>query len=472
MVLDLRVGNSLAIQHEDRFIEVRIKSLTDTGCEVIDLEDKTHKVSFEEVYPVKITKRWLKDNDLTCMDENNNNEEEGTELNYIHSSLPITYSHTDHRLFVYSHIFPVKIKYVHHFQNALLDCGIEFTPIFKDSHYTQIDGVPIINFLGGLRRGRDFFDTNVAFGLNKMPKFQMSQPKAASKVGVGMMDMGPQINFKRAFRPILGIQDPNLKRIVRYVFNHINLTFTDRTAIIYVNSHPLSSNVYYISSEPISDLNSYQGETVASSWDKIVEFINNFNYFVQGDFDLGVVFDGRQIQSTDSELVKRGALLADILINYEKTGSKVQNRYYILRKETGNGPGEAKLYFKSALTGKEFPGFSEMFPAYLDQKYNKYVSMVAVSEEEWNNLFIPGVAEESPIREPINLEDIYYKARFSSREAVAVPGSPQEVEASEEEQPAVDTSRVNEEAVVELSPQPEVVNRILRKKPKARKKKI
>ena len=371
MITDLRNGNCLAIQKDDRFLEVTISCLGSTRCDVKDVDDKEHKVPYNEIYPIKITKRWLKDNELTCVDEN---EEEGS--NYVHRFLPITYSHSDHRLFVYGHIFPVKIKYVHHFQNALIDCGIEFIPVIKDSHYTQVEGIPAVSFLGGLKQGNDFFDTNAAFGLSSMPKFQMASSGGmarSSRRPGGIVDNGA---YQHSFVTIDRIEDDYIREITRYLYDHVSLDGTGRSVTIYLESQ--GDGRYRIRRTRIN----YDPRYISDiPWEKIVEFARDFNRYITGDYDLGIVLLDRPIREDDDENIKKGVLLAEFLNDFNSSHAP-NRRVYVYNQISPD-----RLSIKNPRTGVEIPSVrvDDMFT--LERNYGAtYVAFRGVSLEEYSSI--------------------------------------------------------------------------------------
>lgn len=280
MITDLRIGSVVAIQKPesgDGFLKVSINCLGSTKCDLVDSEGNEYKIPYDQLFPIKITKRWLKNNEFNCVDEG---EEES---NYIHQNLPITYIHSEHKLFVYGHIFPIKVKYVHHFQNALIDCGIEFPVDLKESHYTQVECIPITNLLGGLKKSREFFDTNAAFGLSGMPKMGLHSVGTAISGNRRRRDANPL--YKDSFVLIDGITSlGNQRRLARYFYDHTQVDpITDRIVPCYLMAQ--DQGLCIISNEP-----SFR-EAVLDDFDitNLSEFIANFNNYVRGSYEVGLI---------------------------------------------------------------------------------------------------------------------------------------------------------------------------------------
>jgi hypothetical protein len=229
MITDLRIGNCVVIQKNSEYHAGIIQTLGDTKCGVKDNSDKIVSLPYDNFRPAKITKRWLHDNEFDDIDEGSpeglSMEEPGSSSSrFVHRSLPISYSHGDHRLFVYGHIFPVKVLYVHHIQNALIDCGILFEPVFRDSHCSQVEGCPIIQLLGGMKKSPEFFDTNAAFGFSGMPKLKMAPS------GRAMSNKRPAspyvIDFQRNFVSIMGIRDEEVRNLARFFYDEVGIDNT------------------------------------------------------------------------------------------------------------------------------------------------------------------------------------------------------------------------------------------------------
>ena len=249
MITDLRIGNCIVIQKNSGYHAGIIQTLGDTKCGVKDQSDKTMSLPYDNFRPAKITKRWLHDNEFDDIDEGSQEgqpeEEPGSSARFVHRNLPISYSHGDHRLYVYGHIFPVKVLYVHHIQNALIDCGISFEPIFRDSHCTQVEGYPIVQLLGGMKKSPEFFDTNAAFGFSGMPKLKVaSSGKAMSNRKIASPYA---MDFQRSFVSILGIMDEGVRVIARYFYDNVGLDSTGNFTVAVLTR--VAPDAYVFSSE-------------------------------------------------------------------------------------------------------------------------------------------------------------------------------------------------------------------------------
>jgi hypothetical protein len=274
MITDLRIGNCIVIQRNSEYHAGIIQTLGDTKCSVKDQSDKTMSLPYDNFRPAKITKRWLHDNEFDDIDEGTPEgqpvEEPGSSARFVHRSLPISYSHGDHRLYVYGHIFPVKVVYVHHIQNALIDCGISFEPVFRDSHCTQVDGCPIVQLLGGMKKSPEFFDTNAAFGFSGMPKLKVVQS------GKAMSNRKPAfphtMNFKHSFVSIAGIIDEGVRSLAEYFYDNVAIDRTGNFTITELIK--IGPDAYVFTSGA-------PGNSQPLPWEVIIRFINSYSEIVR-----------------------------------------------------------------------------------------------------------------------------------------------------------------------------------------------
>lgn len=305
MITDLRIGNCIVIQKNSGYHAGVIQTLGDTKCSVKDQSDKTTSFPYDNFRPAKITKRWLHDNEFDDIDEGSPEgqpaEEPGSSSRFVHRSLPISYSHGDHRLFVYGHIFPVKVLYVHHMQNALIDCGISFEPVFRDSHCNQVDGYPIVQLLGGMKKSPEFFDTNAAFGFSGMPKLKVA---SSGKAISNRKPASPYLlDFQNSFVSIMGLQNEGDRNLARYFYENVGLDGTGNfTSVSLVR---VGQNSYVFTTEG-SPKNS-----IPMPWESISRFIEDYP---------GIVRDRRYRLAIHAVTEARDRLLEEypeVLLNNE-----------------------------------------------------------------------------------------------------------------------------------------------------------
>ena len=368
MITDLRNGSVVAIQRQDAgegFLKVSINCIGSTKCDLVDFEGNEYKVSYDQIFPIKITKRWLKNNDFNCVDEG---EEES---NYIHQFLPVTYLHSEHKLFIYGHIFPIKVKFVHHFQNALLDCGIKFPVDLKESHYTQVELIPIINLLGGLKKSREFFDTNAAFGLSSMPKIGLnSVGTAISGDRRRKMGLDPVSIYKGEFTIIDGIDSyRNQRNLARFFYD---TTIVDSVTNKIVPCYLVKNqDVYQICGDP-----SFRGPTMSIDLDDFSTFIANFNNYVRGSYRIGLVLIQEGILEEINEYINQALFIGRILT---ETSIGFRPRF-LLNRGDGN-----RTCIKCCSDGKEYIIFSEEVENLRVSGILDHVRLSVVSRDEYVN---------------------------------------------------------------------------------------
>ena len=274
MITDLRIGNCIVIQKNSGYHAGIIQTLGDAKCSVKDQSDKTMSLPYDNFRPAKITKRWLHDNEFDDIDEGSPEGqpvgEPGSSTRFVHRSLPISYSHGDHRLYVYGHIFPVKVLYVHHIQNALIDCGISFEPVFRDSHCAQVGECPIVQLLGGMKKSPEFFDTNAAFGFSGMPKLKVAQ---SGKAMSNRKPVSPHVmDFRSSFVSIIGIMNEGARILARYFYDNVVLDRTGNFTVAILSRVGLDSYVFTSDSPRNSQ---------PLPWDDIIRFINDYPKIVR-----------------------------------------------------------------------------------------------------------------------------------------------------------------------------------------------
>ena len=281
MIHDLRLGNCITVQKGSNFVHGIVTGLDhEDKVKYKPLDEKNnYGTTIENIHPLKVTKKWLRDNEF------NEEFQEGIdeEQKYVHQNLPIIYSHNNHRLFIYGRIFPVKVPYIHQLQNILLDCGIDLEVKIKVSHCTQVECTPISQLLGGMKKSRDFFDTNSAFGFSGMPKLTLGDAqKAISSRTFSSMPKLKSINdyqidyqnrFRESFININEIIDDEVRNLARFFFNNPILDTIDRTRVLGTVLE-VSPGVFVIQGYK-SDLRSN-----LISLNGIIEFINSWNRIV------------------------------------------------------------------------------------------------------------------------------------------------------------------------------------------------
>lgn len=233
MIHDLRIGNCITVRKGSNFVHGIVTGLDhEDKVKYKPLDEKDiYGTTLENIHPLKVTKKWLRDNEF------NEEFQEGIdeEQKYVHQNLPIIYSHNNHRLFIYGRIFPVKVPYIHQLQNILLDCGIDLEVKIKVSHCTQVECTPISQLLGGMKKSRDFFDTNSAFGFSGMPKLTLggAQKAITSRTYSSMSRLEPtidsQFRFRESFVTIDDIEDEEVRSLARFFFNIPTLDIIDGT---------------------------------------------------------------------------------------------------------------------------------------------------------------------------------------------------------------------------------------------------
>ena len=386
---DLRNGNYLAIIKSDKFLEVIINCLGPTSCDLMGIDGKDYRASYNQIYPIKITKRWLKDNDFNCTNEIDGENEENIDEKYIHRTLPIVYSKSDHRLFIYGHLFPVKIKYVHHLQNALIDCGIEFIPIIKESHYTQYESIPILELLGGLRKRKEFFDTNIAFGLSGMPKFNMVSSGNYARTNNKDKNRVDNESFRSSFVYIDGVGHPIIHSILRYLWDEqvvLDKT-TGRSITLFVEKY--GDDRYRFKKDPLME-----NHSEPFSWKILNTFINNFNEYIRGDYDIGIIPLNFYTNSLEcSDRIKKSLLLGNILTDYAHYSSRASMIFIMA---------ENWVSIKNARTGFEIPEVSRNILMSMKSLYSDFVSFGQVTTADYESIRPYSIPDIQPAPEIAN----------------------------------------------------------------------
>ena len=370
MITDLRIGSVVAIQKpefEDGFLKVSINCLGPTKCDLVDSEGNEYKIPYDQLFPIKITKRWLKNNEFNCVDEG---EEES---NYIHQNLPITYIHSEHKLFVYGHIFPIKVKYVHHFQNALIDCGIEFPVDLRESHYTQVEGISITNLLGGLKKSREFFDTNAAFGLSSMPKISLRSVGTAISGDKRRRDRDANSLYKYSFVLIDGIDSlRDQRRLAEYFYDHTQVDqITNRIIPCYllVQDQGLCMLSYELS---------FRGSTISDiEIADLSEFISNFHNYVRGSYEVGLIPVSDLPDNSLNDIISRALFIGRAYNNIlQNPGFDLKVQFY---KE------EDRIHLRCTGDEKEFVISDMIFETLIGFLENIHARLFSVSSDQFAN---------------------------------------------------------------------------------------
>lgn len=282
MIHDLRIGNCITVQKGNSFVHGIVTGLDqEDKVKYRPLDEKNiYGTTLENIHPLKVTKKWLRDNEFNEEFQ----EEIDEEQKYAHQNLPIIYSHNNHRLFIYGRIFPVKVPYIHQLQNILLDCGIDLEVKIKASHCTQVECTPISQLLGGMKKSRDFFDTNSAFGFSGMPKLTLggAQKAISSRTFSSMSRLKStidyQVRFRESFITINEIEDEEVRSLARFFFNNPILDAIDGTRALgtVFEVSPGAWAIQGYESDQCSDPISLDGIIrFINLWDRIV-LNNNF----------------------------------------------------------------------------------------------------------------------------------------------------------------------------------------------------
>ena len=331
-IIDLRVGNCVSLHKNGRFKHGFITSISEDSVKLKSVsDDKVYSSDLENIHALKVTKRWLRDNEFNEPEEIVEEEE----VRYTHQSLPIVYCHNNHKLFIFGRIFPTKVVYIHHLQNVILDCGIDFATDFKESHATQIEPQPITFYLGSMKKPKEFFDTNTAFGLSGMPKFDLGGPRMAVSMRYGNNPNNE--GYQRSFISILSILTEGVRVLADFFYNRV--TLDQETRIVALGRVMPAPGGYVIKRE---------GDPIHSnivSLNDIIEFASNWGNIVRGnDYQLGLYFPREM--GEDHRIAQRDIIEARInyYVSVTIKSRRSQEDNVVLTPES-NVPGNYDLFF-------------------------------------------------------------------------------------------------------------------------------
>ena len=343
MLTDLRVGNCVVFIRQT--VELgKIAAIEESTCKFLNIETgKIREVSYEEIRALRITKKWLRDNDFDlCLDNENNQD-----LYYTHRTLPISYSHANRVLYIYGRIYPTKVRYIHNLQNILLDSGIALETVFKRSHCTQIDTVSILSHLGNLRIIHNKENSNDIYGFSIPPKIK--------PVNLGPATLQEEYQFvvdkyKKSF---------NIDILKNSSHKHIIHLFTFFKHYIGPDSTGRFIKVQLIQSKD-KFLGFFAGKdkkivSETYSWDVILEFISLWYDIIKGTgFKLCLDLN-RNVTSEDPRSLNEAALLY-LLSELYLRRDEIERINFDLKK---NEDSSNTIYYME--TGEAFYNISNRF---------------------------------------------------------------------------------------------------------------